>query len=80
MLPNNPQQYGQPSRHGSIPANPDSLHTPNPISDHLWSIFNPQNCRSTWQKRSLFIEIEDNPLLKQDLDHDQNLDSIWNLL
>ena len=28
---------------------------------------------------SLFIEREDNPLLYQEPDHDQNLDSIWNL-
>ena len=30
------------------------------------------------ETRSLFIEIEDNPLLYQYLDHNQNLDSIWN--
>ena len=28
--------------------------------------------------RSLFIEREDNPLLYQDPNHNQNLDSIWN--
>ena len=45
MLPKNPQQDGQPSRHRSTSDKQDSLQSPNPIYDHLWSISNPHNRR-----------------------------------